>query len=614
MSASTSGRIRGRRRPLTRLLHGLAVGTSASLLLLGLARTPAMRLLEARTYDLRMRWAADPAEADTGIVVVDIDAASLEVYRDRLGRWPWPRDVHAALLQYLGAAGARLVVFDVLFPEADVRDPASDSAFAEALETTDLAVLPLQFWRAREEDAARWYRLRAAERTPGQDPEDILRPFSLRSERPPEERPAASSAGSETSSRPPASPPGASAAAAPEETFPVVETPHPLFAGRARALGSVNLNADDDGVVRGDRLVYSHEGLLLPSLALAAAREVAPERFGGEAALQGDILRLGAERIPLDGGRMLLRWRGPWLEEGRTTYRVYPAFHVLNSFEQVLAGREPDVPMEALKDKIVFVGVTGSGTSEFDARPTPLRAFDPGVMIHVTELDDLLAGDWMRRAPRGASTAVVLLTGVGVGVLAAGLVSPWLAATGALLLLGLVTAGVTAAFAGGLWLDLAAPLAAGGLSLAGALTLNWATEGREKRRVRELFGRYVSPAYVRRLADDHESVRLGGERVPLTMLFSDIRGFTSISERLPAEEVIGLLNEYLERMTDVVFRHGGTLDKFIGDAVMAFWGAPVPEPEHARRAVEAGLEMLQEVDALNRRWKERGVPVDLRIG
>ncbi len=581
-------RIRGRRRPVHRLVHGVAVGAAVTVVVLALGRTGPVQLLEARTYDLRARWTANETEADSSIVVIDVDAASLEVYRDRLGRWPWPRHVHAALLQYLDAAGARLVVFDILFPEADVRDPASDSAFAEALDAARMAVLPMLFMRAPEEEAAEWYRLRGAERGLDASAARLVAPFALG-----EAKARETQAG---------------------DGFSVVEAPHPLFAQRARALGSVNLNADDDGVVRGDRLLYRHHDRLFPSLGLAAARELEPDRFGGEATLDADALQLSGERVRLDDGRLLLRWRGRWLDEGRSLYRTHSVFHVLNSFEQVLRGREPDVPMEVFRDKVVFVGVTGAGIPEFDARPTPLGAFEPGVLIHVTELDNLLAGDWMTRASWGASAAVVGFAGLGVGALAGGLASLWLASVGALLILALTTVGVMAAFDTGVWFEMASPLAAGGLTFAGAMALNWATEGREKRRIRELFSRYVSPEYVRRLADDPGEIRLGGERLPLTLLFCDIRGFTGLAERLRPDEVVDLLNEYLDRMTEIVFLHGGTLDKFIGDAVMAFWGAPLPEPDHARRAVEAGMDMLEAVEVLNGDWEKRGVPVELRVG
>jgi adenylate cyclase len=570
------GRWRGR---LGRLLRGLAVGAALAVVLVPLGGTEPLRLLEARTFDLRSRWLADPGDADTSIVFIDIDAASLEVYRDRLGRWPWPRDVYAALLQYLQVAGARLVVLDVLVSETDIHDPASDSAFAEALELNGRVVLPVVFARGDAAGAIPQSVRRAASDPATTTPSRLIRPHAI------------GNTGTATAA-----------------SFAFVEAPHPLFANRALAVGSVNVNADPDGVVRGDRLVYGHAGRLYPSIALAAARHLAPDRFGGEPELDGSTLR-----IPLDRGRLIVRWHGPYLEDGRSTYRVHPVFHVLNSFEQMLAGLEPDVPLEALRDRIVLVGVTGAGTVEFDARPTPLRAFDPGVMIHAASLDNLLHGDWITRAPSGASAALVAVMGTGIGVFA-GLTSPWLATLGTVFILLMAGAGIVMAFGAGLWIDMAAPLLAGGLAYAGTMALNWSTEGREKRRVREMFGRYVSPEYVRRLADDFEILRLGGERTPLTILFSDIRGFTSLSERLPAEQVIGLLNEYLERMTAVVFEHGGTLDKFIGDAVMAFWGAPMPDPQHARSAVEAALHMLDEVEALNRTWRERGEPVELAVG
>lgn len=162
-----------------------------------------MQLLEARTHDLRAWWTVDQTKADTSIVVIDVDPASLEVYRERLGRWPWPRHVHAALLQYLDAAGARLVVFDILFPEADVRDPASDSAFAEALDAARIAVLPMLFMRASEEEAAEWYRLRASERGRDASAARLLAPFALGEAKTPE--------------------------VDVDEGFAVAEAPHPLF-------------------------------------------------------------------------------------------------------------------------------------------------------------------------------------------------------------------------------------------------------------------------------------------------------------------------------------------------------------------------------------------------
>ena len=250
----------------------------------------------------------------------------------------------------------------------------------------------------------------------------------------------------------------------------------------------------------------------------------------------------------------------------------------------------------------------------FEARVTPLAPHDPGLMLHATALDNLLTGDHLRRAPpwvdRGATALLVLLLTVGV---------TFLPLTGGVLLVVfgavVVVAWAFGAYQFGLWTDLATPLLGTGMSFSGAMAARYVTEGRERQRIREIFSRYVSPEYVRILVERPESFRLGGERVPLTVLFSDIRGFTSISERLPPEAVVSILNRYLDRMSEIVFRNGGTLDKFMGDGLMAFWGAPLPEPEHARKALTAGLEMLDAADAFAAEVRrEEGVKLDIGVG
>jgi adenylate cyclase len=564
-------------------LRGVAIGVAIAAGALGLARTGAAREAEARAFDLRTRWLADPGRADPRIVIVAIDENSLEVYRDALGRWPWPRDVHAMLVEYAAAAGARLVVFDVLFPEPDLRDPGADSAFAAAIRESGRVVLPVTFTPGSRESADLWNRRRAEEGADVAGAAALLRRHAL----------GAAGAGW-----------GADQAYA--------EPPLPLFGEGAAALGSVVLNADPDGVVRADRPVYVHDGRLYPSLSLAAARALEPERFGGAVAQGRRELRSGRERIPLHRGRMILRWRGPYLSDGRSAYRVIPAFHLLNSWQQVAEGRAPDVPLADLEGAVLLVAPTAVGL--LDARSTPLRPADPGALIHATALDNLLGGDAMRRAPPLANSLAVAVAALAAAVAVTASGSALLGASAALLVLLLSAAAALLAFRAGLWVDMALPLAAGFAAAGSAFAGNYWAEGRAKRRVRELFGRYVSPEVVRRLAEEPSSIRLGGERVTLTLLFSDIRGFTSMSERLPAERVVEVLNEYLEAMTAIVFRHGGTLDKFIGDAVMAFWGAPIPTPDHARRAVEAGLEMRVALAELNERWAARGTPVDLRIG
>jgi adenylate cyclase len=565
-----------------RLVRGLLVAAAAAVALLVIGRTAPLERAEALLYDARARLAAGLVAPDPGIAIIAIDDNSLEVYADVLGRWPWPRDVHAALVQYLYAAGARLVVFDVLFPERDLSNPEADQHFGDVIAASGMVVLPLTFTPGTAAAAADWEAARGSGGVAGRE---ALRRHAV-------------------GPVPDAPPAGL--------IFQYSEPPAAVFSAGARALGAITMGADPDGVVRRERLVYGYQGSLYPSLALAAARAASPERFGGPLRFEPDQLISGQERVPLDRGRLPVRWRGRFMADGRTTYPVYPAFHVLNSAEQVLTGLEPDVPFEAFRNRVVFVGVTATGVP--DIRATPLAPHDPGVLIHATILDNLLQGDYLRRAPAWAQRAAVAGAALGVALPVALLTSVVGAAAAGLLSLLAIAAAITAAFAAGVWLELAAPLAAGGIAFAGALGAGYLVEGRDKRRVRELFGRYVSPAYVARLAEQPDTLKLGGERVPLTVLFSDIRGFTSLSERLPAEEVIRLLNQYLDAMAEVVFRHDGTIDKFMGDAVMAFWGAPVPVADHARRAMDAALDMSAELDRLNMEWNAAGDASTLRMG
>ena len=567
---------RRRRLPSIALLWG---GGFAALLLL-LQPTQPMRILEGRASDLRARILADPSGVHPDLLLVTIDDPSLDILQESLGRWPWPRDVHAALVDVLAAGGARLVIFDVGFFDPLPSAPQGDSLFAEAIQLAGNVVLPVAFDRRNATDAARLEGLlgRAAER-------DLLERHRV----------------------------GSVAFTTTTPDFGGVLVPLPLLGGGAVALGATTLLPDVvDGVSRRDPLVFSHRGELYPSLALAAARVLEPARFGGPVELRDRELRTGGATLPLERGGLLLRWRGSFLSGGEHTYPVIPVFQLLNSYEQLLRGQEPDVPLDRLAGKVVLVGLTGMGL--FEARATPLAPHDPGVMLHATALDNLLTGDHLHRAPpwldRGATALLVLLLTVGV---------TFLPLVGGVLLVVLGGVAVVAWSFGtyqvGLWTDLATPLLGTGMSFAGAMAARYVTEGRERQRIREIFGRYVSPDYVQILVERPESLRLGGERVPLTILFSDIRGFTSISERLPPEKVVAILNRYLDRMSEIVFRNGGTLDKFMGDGLMAFWGAPLPVPDHARKALTAGVEMLEAVDAFAAELqREEGVELDIGVG
>ena len=565
-----------------RSLLGLAAGAIVALILVALRPTYPVQSLELRTLDWRFRALSDPARADTNIVILDVDEFSLSELRDSVGRWPWPRDVWALVLDFLNASHARVVAFDVSFLDPDLRNLAADSAFAEAAAAAGNVVQAVAFQQIGDtaelrrqatylEDTASLARLGEFAwpldgRLSGQDYQVALHPYGM-------------------------------------------------LLGASRGVGTINFTPDADGTARRVPLLFGFRGRAYPVLGLAAAWLADSARFRvGPARWGRHAVSLGALAVPVDDGGLLLKWRGPYKDPQRRleTYRIYPVAQILQSYAAVRSGATPVVPLDALRGKIVFVGSSAAGL--FDTRANPFGPADPGVLIHATLADNLLAGDFLRRASPLANVAATLLAALLAGVAASFIASVWWSVAAGI---GLAAAylGLTLALfgAGSVWLDAATPALAILLTFTGGMAVNYFTEGRHKRQIREMFSKYVAPEYVAQLADDPSKITLGGRRAELTILFSDIRGFTSISEKLSAHEVVEFLNEYLSEMAAIVKQAGGTLDKFIGDAVMAFWGEPVHHPDHADRAADCALAMQATTARLAARWVAEGKP-DLKIG
>ena len=312
----------------------------------------------------------------------------------------------------------------------------------------------------------------------------------------------------------------------------------------------------------------------------------------------------------------LINFRGPALlrDMKSHTYPTYSFFDLLYSEEQIGADMKPNVDPAIFRDKIVFVGATAAGL--FDVFETPFsNGKMPGVQIHAAVADDILSNRFMSPA----SGAVTAAGGAGmalvVGVVAAP-IPAWWATVAAAVLVGAFSIFGTLLLGRGYWLNLSQPTLASSFALFGGVGYQYFVEGREKRKMKRL----VRPVRVqgrlrparRQSRSSRGSAASGGE---MTVLFSDIRGFTTVSERGQPEEIVGMLNEYFTRMVDIVFKHKGTLDKFVGDMVMALFGAPLDDPDHADHAVEAALEMIAELQRLNEGWIAEGRPsLDIGIG
>ena len=568
-----------------RSLLGLGVGALVALLLVLLRGTYPAQAFELKTLDWRFRTLHDPARADSDIVIVDVDNLSLDALRPAFGRYPWPRDAWVKVVRYLAQGGARVIAFDFTFPDPDRANPAGDSAFALEERAAGNVLQTVVFQAFADTAEAR------RQATFREDTAALrrLRDFGY-------------------------AVPGVPAATG----YQLVEPPYPALLDGARALGTINFTPDPvDGTARRSPLLFDFRGRAYPALGLAAAMAADPARFaGGPARWTPEALRYAHLTVPQDGGALLINWRGPYSDPKRRdhpqTYRIYPVAQIVHSYDQLAGGEAPEVPIEAFRGKVVFVGSSGAGL--FDARANPFGPNDPGVLIHATLADNLLTGGFLQRARPAANVAATVLAALLAGIAVSFIASVWWSVAAGASLAAAYLALTLWLFGGaGVWLDAAAPTLAVLLTFTGGMAANYFTEGRHKRQIREMFSKYVAPEYVAQLAEDPSKISLGGRRAELTILFSDIRGFTSISEKLEPHEVIEFLNEYLSLMAAIVKDKGGTLDKFIGDAVMAFWGEPVHHPDHADRAADCALAMQATTGRLAERWVAEGKP-DIHIG
>lgn len=573
---------------------GFALAAVAGASLLG--RLTLLQTLELKTYDARMRAVATGEGASPRIAMVLIDDHSIRQLEPVVGRWPWPRLVHAVLVNFLARGPAKLVVYDVLFSEAakgrhDVlgtewTGAESDQALVDAVEAAGNVILAAEA---------------SSEGTVNGD----------------DDAPALSGIPSMATRWP---------VAGFAEKRPLLVPPFPALAAVARGIGHARTVYDLDGPLRRSVPFVQVGEHVVPSLPVGAALLAAGTPPAAVSASRAQ-LRLGAARVPWieqvvpdyygpaqTVWRPLVPFRGPTLKaDGQPTYRSYSFQDLFLAEQQLLGGETPHLDPAVFKDQIVVVGVTAEGLR--DLFTTPLgEGRMPGAEVHANVIDGLLSDHAIRPAAPGPRVGMALVPALAVAAVGA-LGAPWMTAGAAAAVAAALVWYATRALGGGLWLPVVVPLLAVGLTFLADLAWMYFVEGREKRRVKRLFSRYVSKdVYQQLIASPTEAV-LGGERREMTVLFSDMRGFTTLSESGEAEDLVRQLNQYFTRMVEVVFAHRGTVDKFVGDMVMALYGAPLDDPDHADHAVQTALAMVRELQQLNRLWAVEGrAALDIGIG
>lgn len=389
-------------------------------------------------------------------------------------------------------------------------------------------------------------------------------------------------------------------------TFRDFLRPVPLLADQTATPAHANVLPDEDGNVRRVPAVVAATGETVPALGLAAEARFLRRPRVVEGSPTASPLLAGARAIPVDPfGRLIVNFQGPPAREGRAN-----TFDVL-SFVDVLDGT---VDPARLRDKAVFIGQMFAGADSYATPVSPSGQKMFGAEIHANVFETILRSEFL--ATEGIPETI--LTIVLLAVLG-GLILPHLRPLWATLVVIVFIAGyyffAFTAFDNGVLLNIVYPVLAIVITYVAMLIYRIVFEESEKRLIQTALGSYTSRQVMDAILANPNLLKLGGEKRQMTVLFSDIRGFTSISERLDPEALVQLLNEYLTAMTDIVFKYEGVLDKYMGDAIMAFWGAPIELKDHAIKACQTALEMIQELHRLQVKWDAEGVPrLDIGIG
>jgi adenylate cyclase len=563
----------------------------------GVYKYRVLKQLENWTYDTRLNFTRLDT-IDDRVVIVDIDENSLA----EIGRWPWGRDKMATIIDNLYESyQVKVVSFDIVFAE---KDKSSGLDQFEHLADTTL-----------KDNAG--YQKALAEIRPSLLHDEIF---------------AKSLVGKNvvlgyyfkanlqegesgiTGGLPPAL---TKMDLQWSERLPINKAVG--YGGNLEILQSSaqsggyfdNPFVDADGVFRRVPLVQAYQGYLFASLALAttqgyldtASIELAVEAQGNKGGKQYfalETINLKSFQIPVDAnGAVFVPYRG---RQGSFPY--VPAYKVLDG----------SADASQLKDKIVLIGTSAPGL--LDLRSTPVQNIYPGVEVHANIISGIL-DDRIKHKPAwtvGYEFVLLIIVAVCMALLLP-LVSPLIAAASTLGFAGIIMAGTFVAWNNNLILPLASPMLLIVLIFMLHMTYGFFIESRGKRQLANLFGQYIPPELVDEMSESPEEFSLDGENREMTVLFSDVRGFTTISEGMDPKELTQLMNALLTPMTRVIHKNRGTIDKYMGDAIMSFWGAPLADAEHARHALYAAMEMMDELKIMQADFKQRGWPaVNIGIG
>ncbi len=516
------------------------------------------RNYKMQPFDIFTRFYMKDKKVNERIIVLLIDEASLKAMDPVVGRWPWPRYVHAEIIKFLKEAGAKFVVFDILFTESSEYD------YILAKETGNAGNVIHSMLIYKDEGVKR---------------EEIDDSFYKRF--------------------------GFEVEGYPRKGNNSYAIPVEEIYKNSIGVGVVTVEPDPDGVYRRIRLFHDYGSLYFPSLSIS------PLVYEGNKHKYSVIekkLSMGNTLIPLDDD-------GNFLILNYGNIEAYSMSAVLKTMQAISLGNVEDIVLDPsiFKDKIVFIGASAVGLE--DLKKLPVGNLLPGVYMHAYTLSNILDRNFIVEVGK----IYIFIFSAVPSLLIALLISLSSSIYLQLFYIPLFVVGISASsyflFMKGIYITPLYSFILVILSSLFSLSLRIVMEGRERRRIRRFLEQYVSPTVVSEVIENYDDfIKAGyGKKSYISVLFSDIRGFTTISESKSPEEVVGFLNEYFATMSEIVFSNKGTLDKFIGDALMAFWGEPVKVENPSLLAVKTALEMKKKLKELNEKFSSRGFPA-LRVG
>ena len=523
---------------------GLVFAFLISFLVVILQRFSFMQILEVKTLDARFSIVEPPEKVSEDIILVVIDDSSLKYFSDNGISWPWPRNFYAHLLGYLTDSGVKSVIFDLLFYQPDIDRGESDAtetdkAFAGAIRTNGNVILASQL--TREDlgfrfDLSRFYLdLNKKDKTTLSSFNGILAPIE------------------------------------------------PLLHG-THYLGIINVEPDADGIIRRVPLIYPFNGRFLPQIAVSAfmssKNEPAPLQ------LSSKYMDIGGTQVHLDNtGNYLIHWYGR--QSTCQFIECVPIWAVFRSASAVQSGVTPQLLPSLFKAKFVIIGGTAAGL--MDLKSTPVSDIQPGMEIWATILLNLIRNDFVKHSSLFLNSFRVMIVAFVVFLLITRITG---IASHCLVLLITVLVGVETFCAWRFYrleLSFTMPMCGLIMSYLANTSLGYFIEGQAKRKISKAMARYLHPDIVQQIARDPEQVKMGGQEVEATVMFSDIYDFTTISENFSPHELVAHLNSYFSDISSFILDHGGMLDKYTGDGIMAIFGAPLPRDDHALLACRAAL-------------------------